>query len=99
MRFDNSRTLALCLPSATYGPVCSVPPMGMRIVVVPAATLDCTSVLVKFSKKTASSWLILPFIGASFAQALDGDNPSTKILKQNAIKQCFACKADFKHEE
>src|ERR1051325_524961 len=45
-------TRTLCFPSATSGPLCSVPPMGMRIMVLPAATCSRSSVHVSWSMNT-----------------------------------------------
>ena len=53
IRSDSTLTRALCLPSATYGPLCSVPPIGIRIVVLPARMLSRSSVQVMSSSCTA----------------------------------------------
>src|SRR3974377_358726 len=49
---DSAFTLALCLPSARPGPLCSVPPMGASTVVFPDAISLRSSVQVKSSRKT-----------------------------------------------
>ena len=45
-------TRTLCLPSAMCGPFCSVPPMGMMMMVFPALVASRTSVQVSSSRKT-----------------------------------------------
>src|SRR6266700_6299035 len=47
-------TRTLCLPIAIWGPFCSVPPVGMMMVVFPAAIRSRTSSQVSLSKKTVS---------------------------------------------
>src|SRR6188474_585193 len=47
-------TRTLCLPSAMWGPFCSVPPVGTMTVVLPAAMRSRTSSQVSCSRKTVS---------------------------------------------
>ena len=49
---ESCLTLTLCLPSAIAGPFCSVPPIGMMIVVLPPATASRSSVHVRSSRNT-----------------------------------------------
>src|SRR5262249_6007215 len=45
----------LCLPSAICGPFCSVPPIGMMIVVLPERTRSRNSIQVSSSRNTVSA--------------------------------------------
>src|SRR5262245_60301923 len=54
MRSLSRFTRTLCLPSAMWGPFCSVPPIGTRIVVFPDLMTSRSSVQVSSSSWTVS---------------------------------------------
>ena len=65
-------TRALCLPSAMWGPFCSVPPIGTRIVVLPARMRAASSGEVRSSRSTDAG------AAADPAEAMTSEDPCAR---------------------